>query len=165
MRRVTFRRPKVTEKALKEILKNPQRHFGDEIIITSKRCSPVRMPFASKCNTSSSTHYIFIYININAIHLSTFHCIETLTHYGKNEDYGESAFWFVQILSFSCLIRTKRLMGPGWITRQSRRKRDVSFGLINSINGTKLVGNTLCGVPKQKRTVPYTVTLSTNLCV
>jgi len=51
------------------------------------------MPFASECDTLSSTHFIFYYTNINAIHLATFHCIETLTYYGKNEDYCESADW------------------------------------------------------------------------
>ena len=42
---------------------------------------------------TSSTHFIFYYINISAIYLSTLFLVETLTHYGKNEDYGESADW------------------------------------------------------------------------
>ena len=49
------------------------------------------MPFASKCDILSSTHFIFYYININAVHLATLFLVETLTYYGKNEDYGKSA--------------------------------------------------------------------------
>ena len=33
---------------------------------------------------------------------------------------------------------TKRLMGPGAFTRRSRRIRDVNFGLIKIINGTRI---------------------------
>ena len=79
------------------------------------------MPFASKCDTSSSTHFIFNYTNINAFHLATLHFIETLTHYGKNEDYGESAvtpnfvwhwknasvFWNCAHFEFNCMFAQK----------------------------------------------------------
>ena len=57
--------------------------------------------------TTSSTHFIFNYININAIHLAIQSIIETLTHYGKNEDYGESAIWDCANFEFNCMFAQK----------------------------------------------------------
>jgi len=121
------------------------------------------MPFASKCDTSSSTHFIFNYININAIHLAIQSIVETLTHYGKNEDYCESAFWFVQILVLAVYLN-KAVHGSGCNPAEPPHTR-CKLWFNKSINGTKLVGNTPWGVPKQMLTVPYTVSLRTAPCI
>jgi len=75
------------------------------------------MPFASECDTLSSTHFIFYYTNINAIHLATFHCIETLTHYGKNEHLSLSAVLVCANFEFNGMfaqnISWVRVLSPG----------------------------------------------------
>ncbi len=69
--------------------------------------------------------------------------VETLTSFVINKPQFVGGFGFhlnchLLHLNAKAEFCTKRFMGPGVLTRRSRRIRDVSVGLIKSINGTRI---------------------------
>ena len=75
------------------------------------------MTSGANLNATSSTHFIFNYININAVHLATQPIVETLTYYGKNEDLSLSAVLVCANFEFNGMfaqnISWVRVLSPG----------------------------------------------------